>query len=242
MKLCKLIKLSSSESLTASPESLITVASGLSEVTTTSHEVLVAKLPEVPFTLNDLKTGYETIKKVRCCFEIDTVRVIKTHEQGMHKGVSIVEISNSSESADRDILINHFAIKRKGAIHAIISRFCERCEKNQCLRCYPNRKCTNCQKKSCNKCAHKCCGSCNDWFCEDCSYFCNSCQGCCCENCYCPNAGVCNECNYVGDDSDDDSDGGSGISNKVLVSTTKVIFDNGTRKTVLYTQSYQKKE
>lgn len=201
LKLCKLIKLSSS--ISQSESSLITVASGLSNVN--AGEVLIAKLPELPLTLNDLKTGYETIQKIKCCFEIDNVRIIKE----VQRGVSIVEISQASEPSDRDILINHFAIGERGGKRAIRSRFCDGCRKNQCLRCFPNYRCKHCQKRKCRTCAYKCC-SCRDWVCEDCSHFCNACQEICCVNCFAPDVGVCDNCNEMfseawGDGSDDDS-------------------------------------
>lgn len=148
------------------------------------------------------------MKKVKCCFAIHSVRVVKSSEELGRKNVNIVEISKSSEAADRDIVINHYAMGphsmgKINGVHAILSRFCDKCERHQCIRCCINHRCKRCQNRSCRRCAYICDG-CRDWVCEDCSYFCNACEAVCCENCFAHNAGVCGECNDEAWDNDSD--------------------------------------
>lgn len=195
-KNCKLIKLPSTVSGSASQfsSSVIAVAPGLSAVR--AREVLIAQMPEKPFTLNDLKVGYMIMKKVKCCFDISTVRII-----GEIGGQSIVEIA--SESADRKFVLNHFAVKSytRGGLknHTLSPRFCNGCKKNKCSRCVSYVKCKTCQKKFCQNCLDiklKSCGSCKDWFCNKCQEFndCSECDMPNCQNCYALDDEACARC------------------------------------------------
>lgn len=201
-KNCKLIKLPStvSEPALQLSSSLIEVAPGLSAVK--AREVLIAKMPEKPFTLNDLKAGYIIMKKVKCCFDITTVRIIeKRRDSEMSKGQNIVEIA--SESTDRKFVLNHFAVKSYSsdgftARYTLRPRFCNECKKNKCSRCVNYVKCKTCQKSFCRNCLSSC-GSCKNFFCYDCqeSNELNDCSECDmpnCQECYNPNDEACARC------------------------------------------------
>ena len=202
LKKSKLRKLSTSTSTSTSKSisSLITIASSLSTVQ--AREILIA-MPDQPFTLADLKLGYQTIKNLNCCFDISTKRIIKnSNEVGMRKNVSIIEISNSSELTDREFLIHHFAVKatKSKTVHTIYPKFCNECRRKRCGICHLHRKCVLCEVRFCEDCATRC-SICRDMICDDCMDYldveweeCTECDNICCPEC-CDEAGVCNECN-----------------------------------------------
>lgn len=202
----KLIRLPSTVSTSASASaldssSLITVASGLSK--TKAREVLITKMPEKPFTLNDLKAGHDIMKKVKCCFDISTVTIIKkSRKSAMSKGDNIVEIS--SESADRKFVLNHFAVKLDAInapkTHTMRPNYCNGCKKITCGRCVSHFKCKTCQKRYCYNCLNTC-GSCKDQFCNNCPELnlCIECLSPNCQTCYDLDEEACARCMWPSD-------------------------------------------
>ena len=200
----KLIKLPSS-TLTCSSmssTSLITIAPGLSEFK--AREILIAKVPETPFVLNDLKIAYELMQKVKCCFNVNSsclnrmnhVRTIRNDENSERKGIKIVSISNT----DRKILINHFAKRTNDGNYAVYSQKCNECKIRHCIRCFTTKKCKGeCQKSYCSDCARRC-HVCEEWLCDECGIFdeCSNCEGIFCW--HCGTDGTCDSCYDEDDD------------------------------------------
>lgn len=194
---------------------MIKVSSSLSSIherDVNYQEILITKMPEISLVVDDLKSGYQAIKKVKCCINSNSGQIIKHIE---HTHVSIVEISNSSECTDREFLINHLVLKM-GKKCTMLPVFCQSCEKIRCRKCCTTRKCKSCKQQSCRKCAGRC-GSCREWICEQCSYLCHAgCDEPCCEDCYHhvdDDTGVCESCKRVMlSDYSDDSDGENGES------------------------------
>ena len=186
--LCKVILPSSiSESKSKSNSSSISVAPALSDVD--AHELLI-KLHAKPLKLFDLKTGYQLMKKIKCCFNIDSVRIIKENLDDSKKGLSIIEISKKSQLKDFKIAINHLAVKvgNKEKIYTMIPKICDGgCRRNICI----------CRLISCSACNNEYCGSCvqistcgcGKHICEQCTgddedAFCRRCGEVLCNDCY----------------------------------------------------------
>lgn len=205
LKLCKLIKLPSSTSL-PSTSSLITIAPSLSDVK--DRELLIGKMPEVPFTLDDLKSGYQKMKKVHCCVDINTVRIISTNLNDDYNLVNVVEISNSSNP--REILVQHHAVQTLNEMVTMYPTACDYCNQFCCENCFECRSCADCSETFCNECetVRKCrlckkqkCGQCGNFnVCEKCDL--PTCEGCAmddfgtgfCEKC---ESFLCSKCDFV---------------------------------------------
>lgn len=166
LKSCKLVRTSAS-------------APVLSELK--SKEILIAKMPNTPNNIADLKAGYDLMKRVQCCFDIKTVRKVG---KGSRKGVRIIEISERlSESADRIIVINHIAV-RTDTSHTLRPTYCSSCRGIRCSICDPTEECCYCSERCCNSCSEKC-RSCKGFICNDCAseVECEFCGAVCCEYC-----------------------------------------------------------
>ena len=186
LTMCKLIRLPSTY------HSLITIAPALSNIN--SREVLITKMPEPPFCLADVKSGYEIIKKIKCCFNIKNVRVIKKKS----KNISIVEISKSSGSVDRVFVINHFAAEASEYFeYTMIPDKCE-CRRTLCQRC-KFTDCNSCSDRLCLFCQEEC-DKCNEWVCGECNEFCRDCERRLCSNCFDDDRSgyskICSECDF----------------------------------------------
>lgn len=176
----ELIKLSSSPSTS----SLITEASALSN-NYNMREVLIA-LPKPPFTLLDLKRGYEIIKKLECCFDINHSehQIIDTKRKGVH----VVEISTASES-DRQILVRHYAFEFDDFFEqqcTMYLGFCSGCEHFGCGICNVIHTCSvhEDMETYCTGCGGVC-SRCNSFECVECSELigCDNCDALICPDC-----------------------------------------------------------
>ena len=177
----ELIKLSSSPSTS----SLITEASALSN-NYNMREVLIA-LPKPPFTLLDLKRGYEIIKKLECCFDINHSehQIIDTKRKGVH----VVEISTVSES-DRQILVRHYAFEFDDFFEqqcTMYLGFCSGCEHFGCGICNVIHTCSVHEDREtyCTGCGGVC-SRCNSFECVECSELtavCDKCDALACPDC-----------------------------------------------------------
>lgn len=167
---CKLVKFRTSAS-----------APVLSELK--SKEILIAKMPNTPNNIADLKAGYYLMKSVQCCFDIKTVRKVG---KGIRKGVKIIEISKKlSESADRIIVINHIAVRTDDTLHTMRPTYCSSCRRNRCSICDPTEECCYCSERCCDSCSEKC-RSCKGFICKffcASNYECEQCNALCCEYC-----------------------------------------------------------
>lgn len=171
---CKLLNFPKSASASLSAP----VVPVLSELK--AKEILIAKMPDTPNNIADLKAGYELMKRVKCCFDINTVRKVG---KGIRKGVRIIEISTLSESADRIIVINHIAVKTD-RLHTMLPTYCSICRRNRCSICDPIEKCVPCNGSCCYSCSQKC-RSCDGPICLNCvtEIECEHCGAVCCEYC-----------------------------------------------------------
>lgn len=188
--LCKVI-LPSSESKSESNSSSISVAPALSDVD--AHELII-KIHAKPLKLFDLKTGYQIMKKIKCCFNIDSVRIIQNLEDSK-KGLSIIEISKSSQLLDFNIAINHLAVKveNKENFYTMIPKICDGgCRRSICICRFilcpacNNEYCYCCVQICCcgNRICDRCTGDDEDAFCRRCGdVLCNDCYGKYCVNC-----------------------------------------------------------
>lgn len=182
--LCKVILPSStSESKSESNSSSISVAPALSDVD--AHE-LVIKIHAKPLKLFDLKTGYQIMKKIKCCFNIDSVRIIQNLEDSK-KGLSIIEISKSSQLLDFNIAINHLAVKvkNKEKFYTMIPKICDGgCRRSLCFCRFIS--CSACNNEYCGSCVEIC--GCGNNICERCTgdnedAFCRRCGEVLCDDC-----------------------------------------------------------
>ena len=130
------------------------------------------------------------MKKVKCCFNINTLRIIKNN-----KNASIVEIAKSSKSANRDIVINHFAVKMNDKRHTMNPVVCSKCRSTLCSSCQFST-CSFCDKRRCTNCFEKC-FICEENVCGKCSRkelgYCVQCRELCCSSCF-GNDGESNYC------------------------------------------------
>lgn len=129
------------------------------------------------------------MKKIKCCFNIDSVRVIKNLDDSK-KGLSIIEISKSSQLHDFNIAINHLAVKveNKEKFYTMIPKICDGgCRRNICI----------CRLTSCSACKNEYCGGCCElWTCGCGKHMCERCTGDDDEDAFCRRCGevFCNDC------------------------------------------------
>lgn len=202
LKMCKLMKLPSSLSSSVSQvdSSLIPITSSLSDDDDDYcnnddvylQKVLVA-IPSEPYSLFDLKTGYETLKRCKCRFNIytntnttmdadtDTLRVAKP---GLPNTMidHIIEISILSAS-DRKIVVQHNAYEVIDGMneYKMHPSHCENCDKTDCEYCDECYSCAECFSSLCKDCNNgyiEKCSRCNKMKCEGCSDYMTSCEKC----------------------------------------------------------------
>ena len=197
LKKCKLIKLPSTTnaSPTTTSSSLITIAPSLSEVK--DREILIVKMPDMP-TLDDLKSGNDIMKnKIKCCFDINTVRITTTNLNDVYH---VVEISNTSEP-HREIVVQHHAVQTRDEMVTIYPSACDSCNLIFCEICFDCRSCADCSQTFCNECETvEKCKLCNKQKCDECGDFnvCKKCNSLVCEDCSMDDfgTGYCEKCNY----------------------------------------------
>jgi len=191
-----LAKLASSVSSTALKHSTSPITETLSLSDLESGDIVVTHVPDNPLTVADLKTGYLTVKKCKCCFDIDTVRIVKTNLVSDDDIDSdpllanlvlnhVVEISVESTS-DRNILLNHLATETTDGKYTICPSFCERCEGEKCEMCEYVDTCEQCYSSYCLKCGLiQLCDSCEVFVCRNCDQFnyCHKCDRVICDFC-----------------------------------------------------------
>ena len=196
LALCKLAKLASTASSTALKPSTSLITETLSLSDLESGDVVVTHVPDNPLTVADLKTGYLTVKKCKCCFDIDTVRLVKTNlvsdddvdSDPLLAGLvlnHVVEISMASNT-DRNILLNHLATETTDGKYTICPSFCDHCEGHKCEMCEYVNTCDQCYSSYCLKCGLiQICDSCEALICRNCDQFnfCHKCERVVCDHC-----------------------------------------------------------
>lgn len=205
LKMFKLVKSSNSS---------LPISSGLSDDDDDDNnylnKVLIATIPNEPYSLFDLKTGYQTINGIKCCFNIDIttnttdiitntttdnttdnnydiLRVVKSNPSDMTIIDHVVEVSIVS-AAYRKILVQHNAIQCSDGVYKMQVSICNNCDKVKCEYCDDCCSCHKCDLTLCKDCnkeqggIHKC--SCCDK-CDSCDYFscCRQCKSLICSSC-----------------------------------------------------------
>ena len=194
LSLCRLTKLASSISSSALVPSTSPITETLSVSELEAGDVIVTKVPDNPLTVADLKTGYLTMMKCKCCFDINTVRIVKTNlisdddnSDPLLAGLilnHVVEISLPSES-DRNIHLNHLATETVNDKYTIYPLFCDGCEGSKCGNCCLVVTCEECNIQYCIDCRIQYCDSCAVIKCRDCDQFnyCHKCERVICDIC-----------------------------------------------------------
>ena len=219
-------KLASTVSSTALKSSTSPITETLSLSDLESGGVVVTHVPDNPLTVSDLKTGYFTMKKCKCCFDIETVRIVKTNlvsdddvdSDPLLAGLvlnHVVEISMAS-NMDRNIFLNHLATETIDGKYTICPSFCDHCEGNKCEMCEYVDTCDECYSSYCLSCGLiQICDNCEALICRNCDQFnfCHRCERVICDFCvdnenininygrngYCEscNSFYCSKCDYV---------------------------------------------
>ena len=217
--MCKLVKLGEMKSSLST--SLIRLKHCVSR-DHYSHEILISKLPKKPYGLSDLKTAYITMKKVKCCIDINTVRIVKSDRFDDDLFIDYVEdhtVEITVSGCNRKVRLLHHAVELSDSnpIHTILPFCCYGCEVNRCMNCNDVQQCHFCNSPFCNICNRvKICIECKLPQCNACSVpvtACEKCKGMICARC---SYGIktvfdldhfkCLDCMYNSDDDDDDDD------------------------------------
>jgi hypothetical protein len=139
-------------------------------------------MPDMPFTLNDLKSGNDIMKKFKCCFDINTVRIITTN---LNDGYYVVEISNTPEP-HREIIVQHHAVQTRDEMFTTYPSACDSCNLICCDICFDCRSCADCSQTFCNECETvEKCKLCNKQKCSECETvaYCEQCNKSLCSKC-----------------------------------------------------------
>ena len=184
------------------------------------HEILISKPPRKPYGLSDLKTAYITMKKVKCCIDINTVRIIKSDRFDDDCFVDYVEdhtVEITISGSKRKVRLLHHAVELSDSnpIHTILPFCCYGCEVNRCMNCSDVQYCNFCSAPFCNICKIvKICSECEIPQCNACSgpiATCEKCKDLVCARCmigfeelFHLDPFICLDCGDYGDDLDAD--------------------------------------